>query len=117
MGIDRRKYTRISVMIADIIGESKGQTLKFEKTRNISRGGLFIQTEHPLPLGQTFTLDFFLSEIKTHVRCRAEVMWSRPPSPSETRESGMGIRFLDLDEAIRNKIDEWISTTYNDENK
>ena len=104
-------------MIADIIGEKKGQTLKFEKTRNISRGGLFIQTDHPLPVGQTFTLDFFLSEIKTHVRCRAEVMWSRPPSPTVTLEPGMGIRFLDLDEAIRNKIDEWINKTVTEENK
>jgi molecular chaperone DnaK len=74
---------------------------------NISRGGVFIRTRDPKPVGTQVDLELRLSRGDLVVRARGVVRWiseenlaARPPVAP-----GMGIQFLALDEASRQVIE------------
>jgi molecular chaperone DnaK len=74
---------------------------------NISRGGVFIRTRDPKPLGTQVDLELRLSQGDLVVRARGVVRWiaeedraARPPAAP-----GMGIEFLALDEASRQVVE------------
>lgn len=84
-------------------------TLSFEKfsgfltefSANISMGGMFIKTASPQPEGTQFQLEFKLSDDFKLIQGSAEVVWVRGEDEGPGRPVGMGVRFLDLDEASR----------------
>lgn len=94
-------------MVARIKGDQDGKYF-FGYARNISEQGLFIASINPRPLGEIFTIDFFIKELKLHVRCQAEVIWNREYQPKSPHEAGMGIRFIDIDEQTKSQIGAWI---------
>jgi len=70
---------------------------------NISRGGVFIRTRDPKPVGTQVNLELRLAGGELVVRARGVVRWiaeenlsARPPAAP-----GMGIQFLALDDASR----------------
>jgi molecular chaperone DnaK len=74
---------------------------------NISRGGVFIRTRDPKPVGTQVDLELRLSQGDLVVRARGVVRWiaeedraARPPAAP-----GMGIEFLALDEASRQVVE------------
>ncbi len=75
---------------------------------NLSEGGMFISTNRPLNPGTTLFLEFLLPNSSLRIKTRAEVMWSRtdPKSPKEKR--GMGVRFEDLSQEDKAKINHMI---------
>ncbi len=66
-------------------------------TRNIGRGGTFIATQKPLPLGTVFEFHITIPKLQSPIELRGEVSWVRGDGP----EAGMGIRFVFEDEARR----------------
>ena len=80
------------------------------KTGDVSKGGLFIATDEPLPVGMELMLNFVLPG-GARVRAEAVVAWVRAPRyrPHEL-PSGMGLRFdaieADQLEAIRHFLEE-----------
>ncbi len=66
---------------------------------NLSTGGLFLETENPLPEEERLTLKFQLSEDEPPISCQGRVTWvNSPDSPQKTNlPPGMGIQFLDVD--------------------
>ena len=110
-GQEKRKAVRLPVKISDIKGQKGDDFFVFEFVKNISSDGLFISTINPLPQGEIFTVEFFLNMIKVHIRCRVEVMWSRNEKPGSNYETGMGVRFLDLEKDIKERIESWIKTS------
>jgi uncharacterized protein (TIGR02266 family) len=71
------------------------------QSMNISRTGMFIVTDTPAPLGSTIQFDFSLSDGFVLLQGLAEVV--RVASGGIV--AGMGVRFLDLDEAYQRVID------------
>ncbi len=65
-------------------------------TRNLSRGGTFIRTDRPLPVGTVFEFQLFVPHLPDPLAVRGEVSWTvlRDQATAE-QEAGMGIRFLD----------------------
>lgn len=65
---------------------------------NISTGGLFLETDQPLPVGTPMTLEFPLPGHSQPVTCKAQVAWvNEPDAPRRlSLPSGMGMQFLDL---------------------
>jgi type IV pilus assembly protein PilZ len=102
----RVEYKRLNSFIADY-------------TRNISRGGTFIRTEKPLPVGSEFIFVFIMpSAVRVPSRStpddppssrpasrrlsmRGRVRWLKD-SPKE--EAGMGIEFVFADESEREAV-------------
>jgi uncharacterized protein (TIGR02266 family) len=65
---------------------------------NISTGGLFLETESPLPVDSNLQLEFPLPGRTEPVICQARVAWINAPNcPGRLQlPSGMGMQFLDL---------------------
>jgi len=63
---------------------------------NLSRGGLFVQTEHPLEIGTTFTLVIHVSSPPRDIAVPVEVV-SVGVGPKFSRDKrGMGLRFVEM---------------------
>lgn len=66
-------------------------------TRNISKGGTFIKTKKPLPVGTRFLFKLSVPSRVEPFEVLGEVAWSS----AEGEEAGMGIRFVYVDDAQR----------------
>jgi type IV pilus assembly protein PilZ len=67
------------------------------RVTNISRGGLFIRTDNPLPVQTEVNLSLHLPEDDRVIQARGRVVWNYDvPRNSFHVVSGMGIKFIDL---------------------
>ncbi|MBW1925928.1 MAG: TIGR02266 family protein [Deltaproteobacteria bacterium] len=72
---------------------------------DLSTGGMFIATMNPLEPGTQLILEFLLPGHNYPIRVKAEVMWSRTKLTSTDQRRGMGVKFKDLSDSAREKID------------
>jgi uncharacterized protein (TIGR02266 family) len=85
-----RVPTRIKVTFA------ADRELAHSMMTNLSRGGVFVQTEHPLELKTVFTLVIHVDSPPRDIAVPVEVV-SIGVGPGLTREKrGMGLRFLEM---------------------
>jgi len=74
--------------------------------RDLSRGGVFIESMGKLPLDTELDLDFRLPHLNKPLRPTAQVMWAGLHPKSRT--PGMGLRFLALDRSSTQQIDSFV---------
>jgi len=67
--------------------------------RDISMGGLFIETDATIPIGTQLLVD--LRFLKKHLRVECEVMWVSEGGSG----SGVGVQFLGLQPSQRKSIE------------
>lgn len=103
--IVRRKDLRITKVLS-LDYEKAGSLIK-SCSRNVSTGGVFIETPKPYPVGETFILELYLLEDTKPVRAKCQVRWSRPAGKSES--SGMGVKFVEMREDDQEKLRQLIS--------
>ncbi len=76
---------------------------------NISRGGIFINTKTPKPVGTELRFEFLLAAgevLESIIRGEGEVQWVRQFDPAHpTKLHGMGIRFTRLDSESQTVIE------------
>src|SRR5262245_29935664 len=67
-------------------------------TKNISRGGTFIKTTRPLPVGTEFLFKLYVPNLEAPLAIHGEVQWvvaeGEVGPGDEHGEPGMGIRFV-----------------------
>lgn len=93
-------------------------TLKFqhregfvnEYAANVSLKGMFITAWVPEPCGSVFMFEVQVADRQRLIHGVGEVVWAREAEESPERPSGMGIRFLKLDEASREVINGMVET-------
>ena len=68
---------------------------------NISRGGIFVKTTKPMPLGVPLRLELQLSGGVPVIRGVGRVSWRRELGQSDEQPAGMGIKFIKLDPGAR----------------
>jgi uncharacterized protein (TIGR02266 family) len=73
---------------------------------NLSHGGVFLRTEDLVELGTRLELCIHIDESGQDIRVRAEVVSHNVGPAFESDEHGMGLRFLDMDEATQKQIEE-----------
>ncbi len=80
---------------------------------NLSRGGVFIRTLDPSPVGSEVQLAIDLASGERVIHGKGLVRWSTPPSaPGEPgRPAGMGIKFTELDPQSRALVQLVVSTS------
>jgi CheY-like chemotaxis protein len=101
----RRRYPRISTSLQISFEDFKG--IFFEYTRDISRTGVFIEMQTPLPVGTRLRLSFSLPPPFDHpVMAYAKVV--RCVEPSDDHPGGVGASFIFLDENSERVIDELV---------
>ncbi len=76
-------------------------------TRNISRGGIFVEADCDLTPKSEVALDLTLPDSIRPISPIAEVVWSR--ETSEQHLAGIGMRFLTVDSDAMRTIDDFIS--------
>jgi type IV pilus assembly protein PilZ len=113
------EYKRLNAFFADY-------------TKNISRGGTFIQTSKPLPIGTEFVFKLYVPALEEPLRIRGEVRWivdppaEQPkkkagagadeagdetvtaPPPGGDEVPGMGIRFVYADDEERGQVEQLV---------
>lgn len=65
-------------------------------TANVSLGGIFIQTDEPLPIGTTFKLRLSIPTRNRPIDTVGVVRWCVPPEESGPLIPGMGVQFDSL---------------------
>jgi hypothetical protein len=106
---DQRKKLRIALLIKKIrLNDDK--RVFFGYASNISCSGFFISSINPAPVGSRFNVEIPLPEpLNLTICCECETVWRRPYAKGSPLEPGMGLRFIDLEEEIKQTIDSWIA--------
>ncbi len=100
-----RKFARIPLSCRIRISVPGMERFFIEYSRNLSEGGMFIQTSNPRPVGTCVYLEFSLKNGDELVRVKAEVVWTRSLEESnDSNPPGMGLKFLDMDERTKGII-------------
>jgi uncharacterized protein (TIGR02266 family) len=105
---DRREHARFALRLAITLrGENNFYTGLSE---NISEAGIFIATQHVLPIGTPVVLSFTLPTFPEPISVGGRVQWVRGPDATAAFgdnfgdtfadvKAGIGIQFSDLDQA------------------
>ena len=77
----------------------------------IGGGGLFIESQNPLPSGTKITLEFSLPEKPSEwLPAKGLVAWVCPKADQYTFSPGMGVRFTEINPDIRNRVLELVKS-------
>ena len=108
--LEKRRDTRLPLKARVDYELLSEDTFLFEYTSNVSRGGIFLATRNPLPIGTRLSLRFTLpDEDGRAIEATGKVAWINEYKPNgKNLNPGMGIEFVDLSaddkEAISNLI-------------
>lgn len=99
--IEQRAEPRAPIELR--VDYKKVNTFFADYTKNISKGGTFIKTASPLPVGTRFLFRLGIPGFAEAVELDGEVTWILDTAAAQEQktEPGMGIRFLFGDEQQR----------------
>ena len=103
---DRREQLRAPITLK--VEYKRLNSFFADYTRNISKGGTFIRTERPLPIGTEFHFELEVPNLEKNLRLRGKVQWILRPEdigPDDDQEPGMGIGFVYTTAAEREKVE------------
>jgi uncharacterized protein (TIGR02266 family) len=104
--LKQRKFPRIPVSLQISFEDFKG--IFFEYSRDLSRAGIFVEMENPLPIGSQLHLSFSLPPPFSHpVTAWGNVV--RREEASKNSPGGVGIRFIWLDPDSERIIDAMVA--------
>jgi type IV pilus assembly protein PilZ len=95
---ERRREQRAPIELK--VEYKRLNTFFYDYTKNISKGGTFIKTDKPLPVGTVFLFKLVVPARTEALPLRGEVRWvvkagePLPPEAPADHEPGMGIRFV-----------------------
>jgi uncharacterized protein (TIGR02266 family) len=109
---DQRSSLRVPAQLrVDLpsIAELRGMLMT-----NLSRCGLFVATTHLLDIGTRVTLHITIESSDERLEVLAEVVSQNVGPQYESARTGMGMQFLDMDDAVRRRLDELYEETLQD---
>ncbi|HZH03114.1 MAG TPA: TIGR02266 family protein [Myxococcaceae bacterium] len=105
---DGRQYSRTPIELK--VEYKKMNSFFSDYTKNISKGGTFIKTKKPLPIGTQFLFKLSVPQRTSAFELLGEVVWSS----AEGDGSGMGIRFIYDDDAQRSDFEGMVERLMSD---
>lgn len=96
---DGRQHTRAPIELK--VDYKKLNSFFADYTKNISKGGTFIKTKKPLPIGTRFLFKLSVPQRTDPFELLGEVVWST----TEGDEPGMGIRFVYSNDSQRSDFE------------
>jgi len=92
MDDERRRAPRAPIELT--VEYKRLNTFFADYTKNISRGGTFIGTDKPLPVGTEFVFALGVPGMPEPLRLRGRVIWTTPAQEAtKGNPAGMGIEF------------------------
>jgi len=111
-GRDRRKDPRFDVKVK--VDYSTREMFVSNYVTNLSKGGVFIQTDDPLPLQSRINLTFFLPDLDIKIEAKGKVVWTYDIKKGTGNiVPGMGIKFTDLSAQHKTLIEDYIQKLSN----
>lgn len=105
---ERRSYERVPVSWS--VDYQSGETFLYSYITNISAMGIFIYSVDPLPVGSQLALRF-APPGEEPFELMGEVAWINPyREGGENLNPGMGVRFVDLEPAMRERLVDLVRT-------
>ena len=98
-GGDARQHARAPIELK--VDYKKLNSFFADYTKNISKGGTFIKTKKPLPIGTRFLFKLTVPHREAPFELLGEVVWSK----ADAEEPGMGIRFIYNDDRQRGEFE------------
>lgn len=87
-----RSGRRIPIQL--LVDYKSGGSYLFDFCKDLGTGGVFIQTDKPLPTGTTIDLTFTIPDSKETLVTKGTVIWVQSPvSDREDLVAGMGVQF------------------------
>ena len=83
-----------------------GQQERWGTARNLSRGGIFVESDHAMPPATEVALEFWLPEANCSLAPTAQVIWQRPRA--NDLPHGLGLQFLALESFEAEAIDSFV---------
>jgi type IV pilus assembly protein PilZ len=78
-------------------------------TSNISKGGVFIKTDNPLPAEEQFVLKLQLPDIPESLKIKCQVAWRRKNvQETERKPNGMGVKFEEMSKSDSEVLNKYI---------
>src|SRR5436190_21681048 len=111
MAQDTRKDPRAKVLSMTVRYKSATIDEFIEHhSHDVSRGGMFIKTPSPFPSGTLLKFEVRIQEEKKVMQGVGRVVWKREAaSATHDNPSGMGVKFIKLDEDSKHIIDQLVS--------
>lgn len=103
----RRRNARVPVRLE--VEYSSLDAFLSDYAINMSRGGLFLASQRPAPVGTPVMLRFVLPDQTIPVEITGEVKWVNPEGVGQLIP-GMGIEFRDLDRDAERKLARYVKT-------
>jgi type IV pilus assembly protein PilZ len=106
MSSERRQDERLPMRARMDYRDSTGGNFLYEYTSNISRGGIFIETTTPLPVGTEVEMRFTPPGMDEVLEIAGTVMWVNPfrEESEENPNPGMGIQFGSLSDEAKDLV-------------
>jgi uncharacterized protein (TIGR02266 family) len=106
--VNRRRYKRKPVHVE--VRYSSPEGLISDWVMNISRGGMFISTSSPLPVGTNLSIQFSTPGKEIPVKLEGVVIWVSTPEKREDLIPGMGIEITSISDEDRKYFEEFIES-------
>src|ERR1700712_5984487 len=75
-------------------------------SKDVSRGGLYIKSSQPMPVGTLLKFQFQLKDESALIRGVGRVVWTRIEEDAEADQpAGMGIKFIKMDNDSRAMVE------------
>jgi type IV pilus assembly protein PilZ len=104
---DKRRSEREAITLK--VDYKRLNTFFADYTKNISKGGTFIKTNKPLPVGTEFLFVLSLPTLNEQVQLTGEVKWTvTEETATQGKVAGMGIKFKFESEADRARVDQFV---------
>ncbi|MCU1277612.1 MAG: hypothetical protein JWM53_1158 [bacterium] len=105
MSLERRQGSRVPVQIW--VEEKSERELYFQRSANLSIGGIYLENTIPHPVGTRVTLRFTLPGDDEKLEVRAEVA----AAIAGEEEFGMGLKFIEIGDGVADRIQKYIART------
>jgi uncharacterized protein (TIGR02266 family) len=107
MGQETRKDPRAKVLTMTVRYKSATLDEFIEHhSHDVSRGGMFIKTPSPFPPGTLLKFEVKIAEDQKVIQGVGRVVWKRDGETGDKeRPSGMGVKFIKIDDVSRKTID------------
>lgn len=103
-GAERRQAPRVLVDLE--VDYASEDNYLFAYITDISETGIFVRTTTPEQPGCRLNLRFRPDDASPQIEIEGEVIWVNPfrPGAPDNLHPGMGIRFVDLDDDVRDRL-------------
>ncbi|OHB69743.1 MAG: hypothetical protein A2W23_02260 [Planctomycetes bacterium RBG_16_43_13] len=112
MGIEKRRFKRLGTNWVAKIREKKLSDTTIERmasVRNISTGGVFIETSMPFPLETYLEMEFAAPGYPENITVLGVVKWSNEGKIASGQPIGMGIEFLEVSTKNKSIISQYVN--------